>query len=105
MDEVKVFYPEDFKAPKTANTWRIATDEENFIIEFGFRENKNEDAEIKVISSNMVAIKLLKNFIMALISAAIDYEKEFNKDLGMGLKVLYEKKEDEIDIQRDKPNS
>lgn len=87
MDEIKVFYPEDFKDPKPANVWRIfPKDEQYFTVEFGFKESQDGIEEIKVVSSNNLEAGRFKDFVFPLLFAAITYEKEYKKDLGLGLK-------------------
>ncbi|MGE5630722.1 MAG: DUF3467 domain-containing protein [Caulobacteraceae bacterium] len=68
--------------PKYANTFRTSYTETEFNIDFGY-QLPGED-QINVVSKVAIPTKIFTKFIVTLFQTAIEYEKQFDTDIGFG---------------------
>lgn len=72
--------------PTPVNTWRVyPKDDKHFVLDFGCRESKDE---IRLVSSNLLHAESLRPFLEGVLLAAMLYEQEYGRDLGLGLRKL-----------------
>lgn len=83
---IRVVIPPGYEKPTPVNTWRVyPKDDKHFVLDFGYRESKDE---IRLVSSNLLQAENLRPFLEGVLVAAMSYEQEYGKDLGLGLNKL-----------------
>lgn len=67
-----------------SNAFRISFTETEFTIDFGFvkPEIEKQDDNIKIVSSVALPPERIETIILSLLKAAIDFEEQFDKNIG-----------------------
>lgn len=73
--------------PVFSNTFRVAYSETEFFVDYGFiipEEKEMDDTAVNVLSKIVIPAERFSTLILSLFRAAVDYEKQFDKDIGFG---------------------
>ncbi len=78
---------EEAKTPKYSNTVRVSYTEKDFTVDFGhITQVTQTEYHVDIVSRITVAPETVKDVILSLFSAGVDYDKEFGGKLGFLLK-------------------